>query len=324
MKIPPDKNLAPAGRSYTFTVEPGWAGQRLDRFVAAQEFEQGLSRSEVKRLCALGMLKVNGASCKLSRPVRAGDVVELSVPLPGPSGPTAEKVDFPILYEDGHILVIDKPAGLVVHPAPGHAAGTLVNGLLHYLPQIAGVGGEDRPGIVHRLDRDTSGVMVVARTGRAHRSLSEQFAGRGVEKEYVAILEGIPPSPRGTVDRPIGRHPVSRKKMAVVGRGGRRAVTHWRVEEEFACGFCLARLRLETGRTHQIRVHMASVGAPVAGDPVYGGRKKRMWPALEIGRQMLHAARLAFVHPESGEAVSFEAPVPEDMRRALKLLGEAG
>ena len=311
-------------RRYTFRVGPEWAGLRLDRFVAAQEVQGGVSRSEVKRLDRLGLLTVNGAPCKLSHAVRAGDLVELTVPQAAPVGLAAEEIEFPVLYQDDDIVVIDKPAGLVVHPAPGHSSGTLVNGLLHRLPQVAGVGGEGRPGIVHRLDRDTSGVMVAALSEAALRSLAAQFAGRGVEKEYLALLEEIPPGPRGTVDRPIGRHPVNRKKMAVVERGGRRAVTHWRVEEEFACGFCLAGLRIETGRTHQIRVHMASIGAPVAGDAVYGGRRKGMWGELAVGRQMLHAARLVFDHPASGERLSFTAPLPEDMQRVLSRLREEG
>ncbi len=310
---------------FIFSVGRGWAGQRLDRFLAARESDVGLSRSAVKRLVLQGDVLVNGRESKAGCTLRAGDQISVTLPPSEPVNIRPEPVEFEIIFEDAQILVLNKPAGVVVHPAPGHCHGTLVNGLLYHCHDLSGIGGEERPGIVHRLDRDTSGVMVVARTNIAHRSLAAQFSGREVEKEYIAILEAAPSGFAGTVDLPIGRHPVKRKKMAVVSHGGRRAVTHWTLVRKLAYGFALVHLGLETGRTHQIRVHMASINAPVAGDSVYGGRRKKQWPGLGINRQMLHAVKLAFTHPLSGERMQFTAPLRPDMKRVLALLeGEDG
>ena len=233
---------------------------------------------------------------------------------------------FEILYQDADIIVINKPPGLVVHPAAGHAEGTLVHGLLAVVEDLPGVGGEIRPGIVHRLDKDTSGVMVAAKTDAAHQALTAAFKGRGVDKAYLAICRGGPTKDRGIIDAPIGRHPIRRKEMSTRSKSGRTARTGYEVLDRFKMGACLVRLTLYTGRTHQIRVHLASLGCPVLGDPLYGragpgglkdpeGRIRSL-----VNRQMLHSHKLGFAHPVSGERVDFEAPCPEDMVLVLAAL----
>jgi len=223
-----------------------------------------------------------------------------------------------VLFEDADLIVVNRPAGLVVHPAPGHPGGTLVNALLHHCGDLAGIGGVLRPGIVHRLDRGTSGVLVAAKSDAAHASLAAQFHDHTVERMYLAIVRGAPSAESGRVERPIGRHPRDRKRMSTLASAGRRAVTAWRVRERFAArGHALLEVRPETGRTHQIRVHLAAAGLPIAGDPVYGRARRGELP---IERPALHAARLGFTHPRSGERLCFEAPPPEDFRRALDWL----
>jgi 23S rRNA pseudouridine1911/1915/1917 synthase len=220
-----------------------------------------------------------------------------------------------VRYEDDHLIVVDKPAGLVVHPSAGHRTGTLVHALLHHCRDLSGIGGVLRPGIVHRLDKGTSGLLVAAKSDPAHRHLAAQFKAHSIEREYLALVRGEPGAESGSIDAPIGRHPSDRKRLSTRGKRGRPAVTHWRVEVRYR-GLTLLRVRLETGRTHQVRVHLASAGLPVAGDPVYGGGRK-VTRSLGLERQALHAARLGFEHPVSGERMSFESPLPADLHRAI-------
>jgi 23S rRNA pseudouridine1911/1915/1917 synthase len=234
-----------------------------------------------------------------------------------------------ILFEDRHLLVINKPPGLVVHPAAGHASGTLVNGILHHCPNLEGIGGDMRPGIVHRLDKDTSGIIVVAKTAHALAGLSHQFKTRSVDKRYCALVHGLPDRDSGTIDLPVGRHPVDRKKMSTVSPHGREALTLWRIKEKFE-GAALLEVYLKTGRTHQIRVHCKSMGHPIIGDPVYGTRKKLsnlakgkvpFYQAVKkADRQMLHAFQLGFAHPVTAENHHFDAPLPEDMIAVIEAL----
>jgi 23S rRNA pseudouridine1911/1915/1917 synthase len=310
-------------------VPPDAAGERLDRFLAAAEPD--LSRSRVQSLIEDGHVTVNARRARAAQRLRAGDAVALEVPARTASATlAAEPVPLAIVHQDDDLLVVDKPAGLVVHPGAGVRSGTLAHGLLHHDPAIAGVGGADRPGIVHRLDRDTSGLLVVARTARAHRALVEAMRRREVRRVYLALVWGDPPEDEDTIVAPIARDPRERKRMAVARRGGRAAVTHVRVLERFGVA-ALVEVRLETGRTHQIRVHLAHRRLPVVGDAVYGGRKKALSPdaarrslvgtLLEgLGRQALHASRLAFAHPVTGVPLSFRSALPEDFTRALEAL----
>lgn len=274
------------------------------------------SRSRWQTLIKEGRVTVNGAPCKANQKIHAGDRAEWFIPDPAPAVPQAENISLDVLYEDRHMIAINKPAGLVVHPAVGNETGTLVNALLHHCADLTGIGGEIRPGIVHRLDKDTSGVMVVAKNETAMADLSRQFKERDTEKEYLAIVWGVPPRKRGTVETTIGRHPVHRKKMAANVRNGREAVSHYEVIEAFGEA-ALIRVKIETGRTHQIRVHMAHIKHPVIGDAVYGrGRAS----AVKASRQLLHAAKLSLNHPKTGKRLTFEAPLPEDMKALLERL----
>ncbi len=302
------------------------AGTRLDLFLASACSD--LSRSRIQKLIAEGAVDVGAAPAKRSHVVRAGDEVSLEVPDPRPTALEAEPIPLSILYEDAHLIAIDKPAGLVVHPAPGHASGTLVNALLHHVKDLAGVGGERRPGIVHRLDRDTSGVLLVAKTDRAHQLLSRQMRQRTLRKEYLALVAGVPRVRKGEVAFAIGRDPRDRKRMKAfrptaedLPAGARTARTLYEIEREwFSLGLTLLRCRLVTGRTHQIRVHLAASGLPIVGDPVYGrARFPRVRdPALarrlaEFGRQALHAERVAFRHPANQQLLEIIAPTPPDL-----------
>jgi 23S rRNA pseudouridine1911/1915/1917 synthase len=255
--------------------------------------------------------------------VKAGQAIVVTVPDPALAEPRPEDIPLHVLHEDAHVLVLDKPPGLAVHPGAGRPSGTLVNALLHHVGDLSGVGGVLRPGIVHRLDRGTSGVMVVAKDDATHRALSAQFAGRTVEKQYLAVVHGVPKARRGTVEAAIGRDPTHRQKMSVRAPRGRPARSTWELEETLD-GAALLRVRIHTGRTHQVRVHLASIGHPLVGDATYGGRREpssRKASAREalrsFGRPALHAALLAFDHPRSGERVRFEAPLPEDLRALL-------
>ena len=302
--------------SFVHVVGADLAGKRLD--VALARLEPTLSRAQVQRLIEQGQVRVAGALAKPAHKLRAGERIEGRVPAPVPAELLAQEIPLAILYEDADLVVVDKPAGMVVHPAAGHAQGTLVNALLHHCRDLSGVGGELRPGIVHRIDKDTSGVLVVAKHDRAHRELAAQWKAHSIDREYLAFVRGVPRGESGTVDAPIGRHPTDRKRMSTRARVARGAVTHWRVEERLS-GATLLRVRLETGRTHQIRVHMASIALPLLGDPVYGGG--RALPAsCGLARQALHATLLGFTHPISGARVRFESPLPADLRALLEAL----
>ncbi|HTO53954.1 MAG TPA: RluA family pseudouridine synthase [Myxococcota bacterium] len=302
--------------SFEHRVPPELAGQRLDAALA--KLEPSLSRAQVRRLIEAGEVTVSGALVKPAHRLRAGEAIAGRVPEPEPTEVMAEELPLAVLFEDGDVVVIDKPAGLVVHPAPGHSGGTLVNALLHHCRDLSGVGGELRPGIVHRLDKDTSGVLVVAKNDAAHRSLAAQFKAHSVLREYLALVRGSPRAESGTIEAAIGRHPTDRKRMSTKTRRGRAALTHYKVEERLR-GATLLRVRLGTGRTHQVRVHLSSIGLAILGDPVYGGGRA---PGVELGlrRQALHAAVLGFTHPRSGDALRFESPLPADLARALEAL----
>ncbi len=301
---------------FSHVVDSDLAGQRLD--VAVARLEPALSRAQVQRLIEQGEISVPGAVAKPAHKLRLGERICGRVPEPVPTELAAQAIELDIVYEDADLVVIDKPAGMVVHPAAGHASGTLVNALLHHCRDLSGVGGELRPGIVHRLDKDTSGVLVAAKHDRAHRALAAQWKQHSIDREYLAFVRGAPRTESGTVDAPIGRHPTDRKRMSTRARIGRRAVTHWRVEQRLREA-TLLRVRLETGRTHQIRVHMASISLPLLGDPVYGGSRAR--PAeLPIARQALHATLLGFAHPTTGERLRFESPLPRDLLALLEAL----
>jgi 23S rRNA pseudouridine1911/1915/1917 synthase len=308
------------------TVEAKGAGQRLDRWLASRFPTE--SRARLQGLIASGNIRLDGRASRASARLRAGQEVEVDWPEPVPAAPQAEDIPLRIVHEDARLLVVDKPAGLVVHPGSGRASGTLVNALLHHVSDLSGIGGVLRPGIVHRLDRGTSGLLVVAKDDEAHRDLSRQFAARTVEKEYLALVLGVPARREGTIDAAIGRHPVDRKRMSVRPGGGRAARSSYRVVETFD-GAALLRVRIHTGRTHQIRVHMVSLGNPVAGDAAYGGtraapsRRASSRAALQtLRRPALHAARLAFDHPGTGERLVFESPLPPELAAVVERLRE--
>jgi 23S rRNA pseudouridine1911/1915/1917 synthase len=312
---------------HEFVADAEAEGQRLDAWLARRL--PSLSRSRLQALIDEGHVLLDGSRARPSTRLRAGQVARVHVPAPVPAEPQPEDIPIAVVHEDAHLVVVNKPAGLVVHPGAGTSRGTLVNALLRHVRDLSGVGGVLRPGIVHRLDRGTSGLLVVAKDDEAHRSLVRQFAGRTVEKEYVALVLGVPPRPAGEVDAPIGRDPVHRRKMSVRAPRGREARTSWRVEERFD-GAALLRVRIHTGRTHQVRVHLASIGHPVAGDAVYGGtrtpssRRTAAREALQsLDRPALHAARLSFAHPASGERLRFEAPLPPDIEAVLERLRAA-
>ncbi len=295
----------------TLEVSPAEAGARLD-VLLARAFPD-LSRSAVQRLVEQGLVEVAGRPVRASARPTAGQQVVVRIPPPAPTELVPQPLPLAVVYEDEDVLVIDKPAGLVVHPAPGHPTDTLANALRARYPDLE-IGGALRPGIVHRLDKDTSGLLVVAKHDRALASLVDQMKRRAVRKEYVALVHGNLPRDAGVIDAPLGRHPHERKRMAVVP-GGREARTHFRVLERFG-QYTLVEARLETGRTHQIRVHFAALGHPLAGDPVYGASRE----ALPLRRQFLHACRLGFALPGSGREVLFESPLPADLRAALDRL----
>lgn len=299
---------------HSFEIDAAGAGLRLDTFLALH-FEEH-SRAALQSLIKEGFVTLNGRTAKPAVRLRAGDRLRVSFPPPAVTELVPEPVPFTILYQDQDLVVLAKPPGIVVHPAAGHTSGTLVHGLLHACGDLAGVGGELRPGIVHRLDRDTSGVMVVAKNDAAHRDLVEQFKTRQIAKTYLALAHGAPREAGGTVDAPIGRHPVHRKKMAI-RPDGRPAVTRWRVRRRFtACA--LIEACPHTGRTHQIRVHLASLGLPIVGDPLYGARRRLEGPP--ILRLCLHALRIEFRHPRSGAKMRFTAPLWPDFVAVLHRL----
>ena len=314
----------PAGQ-ITITLPANTRPERLDRALA--RLVPALSRSRLKALIEAGQVSRDGAPVREpSTRVKAGQNFAIIIPNPQPATPAAQPIALTILYEDADLIVVDKPAGLVVHPAPGNLDLTLVNALLaHCGESLTGIGGVLRPGIVHRLDKDTSGVLVAAKSARAHAGLVEQFARRAVARRYLAVVWGSPSPAAGAVEAPIGRSPANRKKMAVVARGGKAALTRYRTLARYAGGAAaLLECRLATGRTHQIRVHLAHIGHAVLGDAVYGrtrrGASAVAAAAARIGRQALHANSLGFVHPVSGEALSFASEPPDDMKELMASL----
>jgi len=297
------------------------SGQRLDKALAEAS---GLSRERVKALMGLGRVLLDGkVAAQASFKPEAGTAFEINVPDVAPAEAQAQDIPLNIVYEDEHLIVVDKPAGLVVHPAAGNLDGTLVNALLHHCRgQLSGIGGVARPGIVHRIDKDTSGLLVVAKTDKAHEGLAKQFADHSIERAYLAIVAGLPLPAAGTISGQIGRSDHDRKKMAVLhdkNKRGKHAVTHYRLIEPLE-GASLVECRLETGRTHQVRVHMASIGHALLGDPVYGRTPQRLRPILHelhFARQALHAAVLGFIHPVTGAELRFESVLPADMAGLL-------
>jgi len=300
------------------TAQPEHDGLRLDRVLASEI--AGHSRSEIQRLIEQGHVTMPRVKAvKANTAVREGDDITVTLPEPVAAAPAAEQIPLDVLFQDPDIIVINKPAGMVIHPGAGHEGGTLVNALLHHVTDLSGIGGELRPGIVHRLDKGTSGVLVVAKNDAAHRELARQFHDREVEKEYVALVWGLVHQ-RKRIDIPIGRDPVHREKISTRSRRARSAVTRvtW---ARHVPGLSLLRIAIHTGRTHQIRVHLNAIGHPIVGDALYGGIHRRVPHDLRavqrLTRPFLHAERLAFAHPRTGEHMDFQAPLPEDLRSAL-------
>ncbi len=302
---------------FSFSVVNEHAGERLDNVIALQV--TGCSRSMAANFIREGQIQVQNEIKKPGYRVKAGDIVSGRIPAPEPISCEPEAITLSILHEDDHIVVINKPAGMVVHPAPGHFSGTLVNAILYHCPNLEGIGGKIRPGIVHRLDKDTSGILLVAKTATAQAHLGAQFKDRTLQKTYLALVLGRMKSLNGVIDLPIGRHPVDRKKMSVLSKRNRDARTLWRVKELFDTASFLE-VEIKTGRTHQIRVHCASMQHPVVGDSVYGYRSSgtHLPDILKtVSRQMLHAWRIVFTHPATGEKIHLESPIPEDMQQVL-------
>jgi 23S rRNA pseudouridine1911/1915/1917 synthase len=328
----------PQGETVTLTVADDAAGTRLDAWLAGALPDLG--RNRAKQLILDGRVAIGGRTIEeAKRPVKPGDTVVVSLPPVAPAEPAGEAIALNVVYEDDDVIVIDKPAGLVVHPAGGHDSGTLVNALIaHCGASLSGIGGVARPGIVHRLDKDTTGLMVVAKTDRAHKRLAAQFADHGrtgpLERGYLAVVWGVPNRADGILDAPLGRSTRNREKMEVKRQGGREAITHYRVEERYGAPArpiaALVECQLETGRTHQIRVHMAAMGHPLIGDRLYGSgfaTKAKLLPepaqslVAAFPRQALHAYLLGFEHPESGEEMRFESDLPADMAELTAALG---
>ena len=292
------------------------AGERADQLIA--RLAPGLTRSAAQRLLEEGAVTRNGQPVKKNYKAAEGDVLEVALPDPEPAEAVPQDIPLDVVYEDGDVIVVNKPVGLVVHPAAGHPDGTLVNALLYHCGKsLSGINGALRPGIVHRIDRDTSGLIIAAKNDAAHQALAAQLADHSLYREYEAVCVGVLREDAGTVDAPIGRNPADRKKMAVDRKNGRPAVTHWSVLARYS-GHTHIRCRLETGRTHQIRVHLASIGHPLLGDTVYGAKR----PVPGLAGQCLHARRLSFVHPRTGERLTLECPLPPWFEEVLTKLGK--
>jgi 23S rRNA pseudouridine1911/1915/1917 synthase len=305
--------------------------QRLDAFLA--EALPDISRAQLKKLIENQHITCDGSAAKPSFKLKGGETIEVLLPPPEPSTAQAEVIPLDILYEDQDLIIVNKAAGMVVHPAAGHLHGTLVNALLHHCDDLAGIGGALRPGIVHRIDKDTSGVLVVTKNDPAHQHLAEQFHQHSIKREYLALIHGHLPARKGTIDQPLGRHPVQRKKFSTKARNSKRAVTHWRVIDNFSHEkFSLIRLQLETGRTHQIRVHLSDIGHPLVGDPLYGRRaelnniKDQQLRTLirQLPGQALHAHTLGFIHPRTGEYLEFSSDIPTPLRHIIDYLQQGG
>jgi 23S rRNA pseudouridine1911/1915/1917 synthase len=305
-------------RVISVTVADGMDGPRLDQFLVS--VLPGRSRSQIQRLIKEGHVQVGGRRARANQAVKPGQTISLEVAEAAPAEPQAEDLPLAIVYQDPDLIVVDKPAGMVVHPAAGHAGGTLVNALLHHVGDLSGVGGEKRPGIVHRLDRGTSGLMVVAKHDASHEALARQFQDRTVHKEYTALVWGVVQAGR-RIEAPIGRDPFDRKKMSARARRSREAVTRIVRAEHFGRALTLVRVAIHTGRTHQIRVHLSAIGHPIVGDAVYGGLRRRVPGDLHalthLTRPFLHASRLAFAHPSDGRPMVFVSELPEDLQRVL-------
>ncbi|RHW39718.1 RluA family pseudouridine synthase [Lysinibacillus yapensis] len=293
----------------TITIDLENAGERIDK--ALSTIQEDWSRSQISAWITDGIVKVNGEAVKAKYKVREGDVIEVDVPEPESLEVIPENLELEIVYEDKDVLVVNKPKGMVVHPAPGHMTGTLVNGLMHHCKDLSGINGVLRPGIVHRIDKDTSGLLMVAKNDHAHHSLVEQLVNKTVTRKYTALVHGHIAHDKGTIDAPIARDPKDRQKQAVVDNG-KHAVTHFHVKERLG-NYTLVECRLETGRTHQIRVHMNYIGYPLVGDPKYGPKK-----TIDFGGQVLHAGVLGFIHPTSKEYLEFEVPLPDDFVALLE------
>lgn len=294
---------------YTYKILEAQKGERIDKALAS--LESDWSRSQIQIWLKDGAVLVNGETVKTNYKVKPDDVVTVSVPDAEPLDIEAENLNLEIVYEDEDVLVVNKPRGMVVHPAPGHTSGTLVNGLMYQVKDLSGINGIMRPGIVHRIDKDTSGLLMVAKNDKAHVSLVDQLVKKTVTRKYIALVHGHIPHDKGTVDAPIGRDPRDRQSMTVVD-SGKHAITHFRVLERFG-NFTLVECRLETGRTHQIRVHMKYIGYPLAGDPKYGPKK-----TIEFDGQALHAAVIGFIHPRTEEYMEFESPLPQVFTELLE------
>jgi len=299
-------------QQFEYDIDPTCAKKRLDIFLT--EAQTDITRSYIKKLIETEQVTVNGSPAKAHYKLKEGDRVEVEVPDPEPLEVKPEPIPLSIVYEDESLVVIDKPPGMVVHPAPGHSGGTLVNALLHHCDDLAGIGGVERPGIVHRLDKDTSGLIVAAKTDACMQSLTQQFKERDVHKVYLALAKGTFESKLGTIDVPIGRHKTHRKKMSTHTSSGREAQTQYEVIRQLE-GYAYLQLYPRTGRTHQLRVHLASIGHPILGDRLYGGT---LGPGLpQIARQALHAHQLELTHPATGKLLQFQSPLPSDMANLL-------
>ena len=322
--LPKSGSMAGGHTTVEIVLDSSHAGWRLDRALAAAL--PSLSRERLKVLTKAGALTRDSAAVRdPAIKVKGDERFTLALPDPEPAHNEPQEIPLPIVYEDEHLLVVDKPAGLVVHPAAGNRDGTLVNALLHHCGgSLSGIGGVARPGIVHRIDKDTSGLLLVAKHDKAHEGLAKQFAAHSIDRRYLAIVSGVPRQAEGTVDAPLARSPQNRKKIAVVPMSkGKRAVTHWK-RLNILRDAALVECRLETGRTHQVRVHMASIGHPLVGDPVYGRGKsthRELLNQLDFHRQALHAAHLGFVHPVTKGRLSFDSALPSDMQELFTALG---
>ncbi|OGL40058.1 MAG: RNA pseudouridine synthase [Candidatus Schekmanbacteria bacterium RIFCSPHIGHO2_02_FULL_38_11] len=306
-------------KKFSFSILKTDSGKRLDVFL--HEKMSGYSRSFIQKLIKDGAVLVNFKPAKMSHRISASESITVSVPEPKSATPKPEDIPLKIVYEDSSMLVIDKPAGMVVHPAAGNYSGTLVNAILYHCKDLSGIGGEMRPGIVHRLDKETSGLMVVAKSDKAHISLSKQLQKRTLTREYIAIVRKLLPMESGEISKPLGRSERDRKKISVQTKRGREAVTQFQVLERFK-NHTFVKVKLKTGRTHQIRVHFQSLGFPVLGDKVYGGvlTQEEKNIGIEISRQALHSQYIKFIHPETGKVMEFKSNLPEDIEEVLRIL----